>query len=1015
MKKRQGFSITRAPFVMSALAAVIGGTTAEGALAQLQANESLEEITVTGSRIRQTSGFTTPIPVTAVTMDELSALEPGNTISEQLDALPQFFGNTSAQNRPTAMVAGSGTSSLNLRDLGAGRTLVLFDNSRVVPADISGAVNIDALPTALIRTVDVVTGGASAAYGADAVGGVVNFILDREFQGLVVDAGTGVSDEGDNGRWDVSVAGGTRIGERVNIIGSAEMRHINQAIRHPQDLDSSWWQNWGWVTNPQWAAGDRSVPQRLTLPWISSTTESPYGMIWSGPRGRTTGFSLNGHVFTDNGSAVRPFTRGDVWVSPTAPGTTRTQSGGPEGQAWNLSGQRGPVGSEVEARSIFGGLQYELSDTVTFFGQALVARQETNGYDMRQNQARMDSIWAPTVFRENPFLPPEVAAAMAAQGINSFQLHSSGQFLGAMRNTLDGKERFTTASGTVGVDVALPNDWDLRASWQSGTSTNKSMATGISRVDRFHMAADAVRDPATGAIVCRVQLFNPTPAQLAETPAVRGRLNPKTINTPNEQPLLSPVGLDNSIRDCTPLNIMATDWSQTALDYISTPRSEDSEVEQDFAEIFLTGDLIDAWAGPISFAGGLTWRDQNFVQTIESAVDYLGPALNAPELGIRGINSGFTGGSETLHQFSSLRPVAGETKVWEWFGELNAPLWEAATGQQRLDTNVAYRSSDYERSGRIESWKLGLNFQLLESIRLRATKSADVREPTFNELYNNRGGGGGSVEDPRFNNQVFQITVPSGGNSELAPEQAETLTAGVVLQPTFLEGLQLAVDWYSVEIRDAIGTLGAQRIVEDCELTREAQLCSRVLRNADGVITKVSNVNVNVDQAKVEGVDLEFSWRLEPDFFSNETETLTVRGLAGHLIERSDTPRGGVTEDQAGQLGTPDLTGLLTLGYSLGPWNAQLQQRYIADTILNIDWVEGVDVDDNSVASGNYTNLRLGYEGETGGGNEWNVSFNITNLFDRNPPIVAGGTGQVIPDGYDTWGRRYQLGFTVRL
>src|SRR5690606_27018372 len=151
-----------------------------------------------------------------------------------------------------------------------------------------------------------------------------------------------------------------------------------------------------------------------------------------------------------------------------------------------------------------------------------VARQETNGDNMRQNQPRQDSIWAPTVFRENAYLPANVAAAMDAEGIDSFQLHSSGQFLESMRNTLDGQERFTTASANVGVEVALPNGWDLRASWQTGESTNKSAAYGISRVDRFHLAADAVRDPVTGAIVCRVQLFNPTPAELAATEAVQG-------------------------------------------------------------------------------------------------------------------------------------------------------------------------------------------------------------------------------------------------------------------------------------------------------------------------------------------------------------------------------------------------------------------------------------------------------------------------------------------------------------
>src|SRR5690554_5101554 len=143
--RRQNGAMSRAnrAFTLSTLAVAVLSGIADGvAIAQEDAGQALEEITVTGTRIRQASGFTTPIPVTAVTMDELATFEPGNTIAEQLDALPQFFGNTSAQNRPTAMVAGSGTSSLNLRDLGAGRTLVLFDNSRVVPADISGAVNI---------------------------------------------------------------------------------------------------------------------------------------------------------------------------------------------------------------------------------------------------------------------------------------------------------------------------------------------------------------------------------------------------------------------------------------------------------------------------------------------------------------------------------------------------------------------------------------------------------------------------------------------------------------------------------------------------------------------------------------------------------------------------------------------------------------------------------------------------------------------------------------------------------
>ncbi|HEX5420629.1 MAG TPA: TonB-dependent receptor plug domain-containing protein, partial [Gammaproteobacteria bacterium] len=162
-----------------------------------QGSNPVEEVVVTGSRVRQATGMLTPTPVTAVTPAELSSFEPGGTVADQLNSLPQFFGNRSAESSPGAMRAGSGSSFLNMRDLGPNRTLVLFDGSRMVPADINGSVDIDTFPTALIRSVDVVTGGASAAYGADALGGVTNFVLNREFEGLKINAGTGVTEFGD--------------------------------------------------------------------------------------------------------------------------------------------------------------------------------------------------------------------------------------------------------------------------------------------------------------------------------------------------------------------------------------------------------------------------------------------------------------------------------------------------------------------------------------------------------------------------------------------------------------------------------------------------------------------------------------------------------------------------------------------------------------------------------------------------------------------------------------------------
>ncbi len=1002
---------TSRKLLVSAISVVLGGWTAESGFAQ---DGTIEEISVTGSRIRQTSGMITPTPVTAVTMPELTNFDPGGTVAEQLNSLPQFFGNRSAQSSTGALNAGSGSSFLNLRDLGSNRTLVLFDGSRVVPADITGSVGIDTFPTALMSTVDVVTGGASAAYGADALGGVVNFVLNREFEGLKFETGAGVTEQGDGQRWNVSVAGGKQIGDRLHLVGSVEALQIKQILRDPTELDNDWWQRWGWVTNPKWvsATATPGEPQRLTLPWVSSTEHTPTGMIWARTASNSTAtlrpFAFNGMTFTDDGSAVRPFIKGDVYAAPNRTGSTKSMSGGPEGEIANRAFENGPYGAETITRSMFTGAKYDFSDSLSGFAQVMVGRAETNSPGRRSQYFLRDTFHA-TIFRDNAFLPASVASAMDTAGISSFQLHKAGAFKGDNNvDEGDGKEAFTTYSWSVGFDAVLPNGWDMRASWQSGESDNRAGLYGQIRIDRMFLGMDAVRDPKTGAIVCRVQLYNPTPAQLAASSGVQGKTS--IVGGP----LKSPIGLDNTVRDCVPYNVMgAGNMSKEAVDYTQSDRIEVSNVEQDFAELLVSGELIQGWAGPLSFAAGLTWREQGFNQYVLSDVYELGPPQNAPELGIQGISSGYSGGSGSLHRLSSQRNAQGELDVWEWFTELNVPLWHAAEGAQRLDTTLAYRSSEYSRSGRIESWKLGVDFQVLEDLRFRATKSRDVREPTFTELFNNRGGGGANI-NVGAGPSLF-ITASSDGNPNLRPEIGDTQVTGFVYQPSFVEGLQFSADWYDVKIKDAVGSLGAQRIYDECT-SGNTNFCSAIDYDSSGVVTLIRNGYINVNAARVRGVDVEGSYRTELDFFPSQDESLSLRMLAGYVKERSDTPLGGTLLDASGGLGSPDLTANATLSYSVGAYSIRLQQRFVDDTIRDIRWVEGVDVDDNTVSSGNYTSMGLSYGSETDNGGTWNVTFNVNNLFDRPPPIVAsygtGGTAQTIPSGYDLYGRRYQLSFS---
>jgi outer membrane receptor protein involved in Fe transport len=224
-----------AAFLVSALGlSLVGRAQAQDAATKDQ--QPLEEITVTGSRIVRTSGFSTPVPVTAVTAEELHTLKPGTTLTDQLGLLPQFYNTQSAQRGGGALFGTAGGSYLDLRSLGPQRTLILLDGARVAPADRSGSVNVDNFPTALLRSVEVVTGGASAAYGADALAGVTNFIINRDFRGLNVSAEAGATSFGDGNNMGVSIVGGTELTKRWSFVGSFEHQNIDQIRRDPDEV-----------------------------------------------------------------------------------------------------------------------------------------------------------------------------------------------------------------------------------------------------------------------------------------------------------------------------------------------------------------------------------------------------------------------------------------------------------------------------------------------------------------------------------------------------------------------------------------------------------------------------------------------------------------------------------------------------------------------------------------------------------------------------------------------------------
>jgi iron complex outermembrane recepter protein len=1020
--------------------------------------EITDEIQVTGSRIER-SGFTSPVPVTTVQIDQLQQFEPGAGLSQQLETLPQFFNNFRSDNIDNQVSANVGQSHINMRGMGVSRTLVLLDGSRVVPSDRQSSVSVDYLPTALIERVEIVTGGASAAYGADALAGVTNFILNRDFVGLDVDAQAGMNEYGDGENYRTSVTFGRDIGERAHVFGSVEVRRNPQYRRGtPEDpFAVDWDKRTGYVLNPEWSAWRAAnptapatsapVPQRLTRDYVHSTTFTSTGLILQ------PGFTYHMNQFDAGGTGVTPFVLGEYSSLPSfpappgfsVPGTLNSQSGdGPQYQQFRRSFPETFNRIGVDQKTAFVGFDYELTDSLNVWGHALVGEIESTGNRVSSLQGHT-GLSQMTIFRENPYLPANVRQAMVTQNRTSIRVDRQGFFDSDIGSREQPVNTHSMGSLTIGVDAALNDTWSIGGKYQYGKAEKESSGRNWERYDRFYLALDAVTDPLTGSPICRIQLvardfqrqgrnleaelhaWALANTNISRSDALR---NPDGTPSPIDYPI-SVDSIDNTISGCVPVNMFGTNnASDAALDYIFSDRHKDalSTQKQHFAEVLLSGTLGDGWgAGAIETVFGLTYRKEEIAQgTLDLAIDVLGPPKNATLAGapflingvptnvaIRGIPPGIDGGGDNLHRFSGLPTVAGHYDVRELFNETILPL--LATGDRRIELNLAARYADYSRAGGIWVAKAGLDFQINEALRLRTTYSRDIREGSFAELFDYQGRGG-AINDRRNNTSytVFDITI---GNPDIAAEEANTSVLGFVYEPTRVPGLQFSADYYNVDLTSAIAPEGFQAVFDRCfaiDPTLAACADEIALQPTTGDVSVIRNTYVNINAAKVAGWDFETSYSFEPDFLSRRAEAMSVRVLAGYLDELSESPLNRPTIDRAGSAITPDWTVTGIVSYNIGKLGLSLQQNWESDSKRNVEWIEGVDVDSNHVPSRSLTNLGLSWSQETTNGSAWRATLNVNNLFDRDPwggtvATTASFTG--VPRVGDELGRRYVLGF----
>ena len=552
------------------------------------ASSTTETVTVTGSLISR-PGFQAPTPVTVINASDFEK-SATTTLAEALDQLPQFGAPT--DNTSGFQGGGAGGENLiNLRNLGATRTLVLLNGERSVASSLTNAVDLNTLPTTLIQRVDVVTGGASASYGSDAVAGVVNIVLNTHYVGFKANAE--YSNNGQNAYegYKAEAAFGTDFdGYRGHIEASVSYFDNPQFYLLHQ---TNWNTGTALFNNPAYVAGG-SQPQYVPLNWIGLAQEAKGGLITSGP--------LKNTLFVGPNATPTPYNPGIV--------SGVIASGGNADQSDSLYS---PVGLPQHGYNFFGYGSYKISPSIN--AHIELDYGSDGGSSEIAPYQRSGNV---TILTGNPFIPAATQAQMTAQGITSFSLGTDNINIGnpKVNGTVYPNER-VLERGALGFDGTL-GDWTWSAYYEHGeTHTNERWLNDV-YIPYYNLATDAVTAPAgnaagiaPGTIVCRSTLTNPT-------------------------------------NGCQPLNVFgAGTASAAATSYVTPVAFTQINNKQDVASISVQGEPWSDWAGPISIAGGADYRSESAV-SFSDALSYTQQFAYGNNLPFHGAVNVYEGYAETI-------------------------------------------------------------------------------------------------------------------------------------------------------------------------------------------------------------------------------------------------------------------------------------------------------------------------------------------------------------------------------
>ena len=887
---------------------------------QADAGGELEEIVVTGTRI--TSGnLGGAVPVMTVDSEYIQ-LSGETVITKLLQQTPALIGSVSGDitgdfgaGEPALS---DGTAALNLRNLGEARTLVLVNGRRHVASRAGTAVvDINTIPTALVERVEVLTGGASAIYGADGVSGVVNFIMRDDFEGMDFRIQSSIPDESGGENYLASATIGTNFADnRGNIALNVEYFRQDRLLNTQRGMIPGLPESVSLNPADDTGVDDPNLPDRILVANQALPLTSREGVLFTGP------FSFDFFVPTYTGDG-RVFDQGILL-------SDQNQIGGDGLPDFNPV--TGPLIAQQDRYNINLLSHYEFTDAVEGYFEFKYVDTEM----VRSGGA--DTIDDSLIFVfDNPFIPASVPRVpfIADDGIgtpNDFMTMGRDNF-DTTRDRVDTRELTRTVLGLRG-DLTDNLQYDI--SYVYG-EVETELLRPLTRIeDRTFAALDAVIDPATGEPTCRSNLDPSTrPTNIHDIdPDVAdyfgvfnsngdpkfsffGEYNIDDFGDPSAPSTTFTPGPNSG---CFPLNLFGFDvQSPESVAFTHLPTTTKTKLTQSVFSAVVNGDT-ESWfslpAGPLGFALGTEYREEESRQTPD-------------ELNVRGAT-----------QDPPVPATTGKFDVTEFFGEVSIPLLSGRTMFEDLSIGGAVRFSDYSTVGDTTTSRATLSWSLVESFTLRGTFSRAIRAPNIAELFQPQANEFFEPDDPcrpqflglgsstRVANctadlaavgvdlaDLQQASGPflgfSGGNPALIEETSDSLTYGAVFTPISVPGLSISLDFWDIEIEDAILQTDIQDIINSCYDAPDLnnQFCDTLTRSSvNGIFTSGQTSAVNIASFESSGVDLEINYAFDiTDLFGSSSNLgdANIRLVGTHVDSLSVTPvPGGGADDELGELDT---------------------------------------------------------------------------------------------------------------